>query len=249
MTKKLAIIGAGHLAKIYADRCKELGVKSHCFAWGKGAIARDSVDVFHEISVTEVDEILSICREIGIDGVVATTELTVYPCAYVADGLGTPGITPEVARGITNKYRNREASKDVEGLLQPQYRLYDGDISSFSDGLEYPVVIKPTSEGGKRGVTVVCNQNDLKEAVAYAEKEKKEHRKSLPNRSFRREWSARWRASRSMEWHVLFRLRKNGARARLTALNSGIINLLLCLLTFAARWKTLFLGRLSQLAC
>lgn len=173
MTKKLAIIGAGHLAKIYADRCKELGVESHCFAWGKGAIARDSVDVFHEISVTEVDEILSICREIGIDGVVATTELTVYPCAYVADGLGTPGIAPEVARGITNKYRNREASKDVEGLLQPQYRLYDGDISSFSDGLEYPVVIKPTSEGGKRGVTVVCNQNDLKEAVAYAEKEKK----------------------------------------------------------------------------
>lgn len=175
MTKKLAIIGAGHLAKIYADRCKELGVESHCFAWGKGAIARDSVDVFHEISVTEVDEILSICREIGIDGVVATTELTVYPCAYVADGLGTPGIAPEVARGITNKYRNREASKDVEGLLQPQYRLYDGDISSFSDGLEYPVVIKPTSEGGKRGVTVVCNQNDLKEAVAYAEKEKKKN--------------------------------------------------------------------------
>ena len=47
--KKLAIIGAGRNALILAERCRELGVESHCFAWEKGAMAKDAVDVFHDV--------------------------------------------------------------------------------------------------------------------------------------------------------------------------------------------------------
>lgn len=172
--KKLAIIGAGHLARTYAERCRELGIESHCFAWADGALARDAADFFHDVSVTEVDQIAAICLELGIDGVVATTELTVYPAAYVAERLGTPGIEPEVAAVITDKFRNRDASARVEGLRHPAYALYDEGDPACLDAITFPAVVKPTSEGGKRGVTVVANRADLEEALSYARREKKD---------------------------------------------------------------------------
>ena len=172
--KKLAIIGAGHLARTYAERCRELGIESHCFAWADGALARDAVDVFHDVSVTEVDQIAGICRDLGVDGVVATTELTVYPAAYVADRLGTPGIAPEVAAVITDKFRNREASGCVEGLRHPLYALFDEEDPACLNRITFPAVVKPTSEGGKRGVTVVADRADLDEALSYARQEKKD---------------------------------------------------------------------------
>lgn len=171
--KRLAIIGAGHLARTYAERCRELGIESHCFAWADGALANDAVDVFHDISVTEVDRIANVCRELGVDGVVATTELTVYPAAYVADQIGAPGINPQVAAVITDKYRNRRVTQHVEGLKHPDYVLFDEDNPSCLDAVAFPAVVKPTSEGGKRGVTVVSDRRMLDEALAYARREKK----------------------------------------------------------------------------
>ena len=172
--KKLAIIGAGPMASIYATRARELGIESHCFAWGQGASARDDVDVFHDISIMDIDAIESACRQIGIGGVLPTTELTIYPTAVVANRLGLVANEPSVAARITDKYRNRELVKDVEGLHQPWFSLIRKLDDAAISGLSYPIVVKPTAEGGKRGVTVVANQAELSEALAYARSEKKD---------------------------------------------------------------------------
>ena len=169
--KKLAIIGAGRMACIYAERARKMGVESHVFAWRKGAMAADVCDVFHDVSVVDIDEIACICREIGVGGVVATSEFTIAPCAQVAQALGLPGNPVEVANGITDKSRNRRLVEGVEGLSQPRWwriaNLADIDQLDFT----YPVVVKPTSEGGKRGVSVARNEDELRRAVSYAEGE------------------------------------------------------------------------------
>lgn len=173
--KKLAIIGAGPTAGVYAEKARAMGIETHCFAWSKAAVAAGHVDVFHDISVTEVDEIVRVAREIGIDGVLPTTELTVYPCAYVAHELGLVGNDPEVARLLTNKYRNREAVREVEGLYQPRFWLVKKPEDLDGVELEFPAIVKPTSEGGKRGITVVYGQEDLARALDYACSEKKDN--------------------------------------------------------------------------
>ncbi|WP_058270219.1 ATP-grasp domain-containing protein [Olsenella massiliensis] len=173
--RRLAIIGAGPMACVFAQRARELGIETHCFAWAQGAQARDAVDVFHDVSVTEHHRIARICRDLGIDGVVATTELTIHPAAAVAHALGLNGHDVEVARVLTDKHRNREAVRDVEGLCQPRHRLVKADepADMGSWGLSYPAIVKPTSEGGKRGVTVVTDDASLAGALAYARQEKK----------------------------------------------------------------------------
>ena len=45
---KVAIIGAGIMAKNMAIRAKELNIATLCFAWAKGAVADKYVDYFYE---------------------------------------------------------------------------------------------------------------------------------------------------------------------------------------------------------
>lgn len=171
--KKLAIIGAGPMASIYANRARELGVETHCFAWAEGAMARDDVDVFHDISIMNFDAIEEVCRHERVNGILPTTELTIYPTAVVASRLGLNANDPQVAQRITDKYRNRELVKDVKDLYQPRYaRIHDAREALGMD-ITYPVVVKPTAEGGKRGVTVAYSQEELLEALDYAQNEKK----------------------------------------------------------------------------
>lgn len=172
--KKIAIIGTGGLASVYARRCEELGIESHCFSWGP-CPDTGVFDFYHEISITEVAAIADICRALGIAGVIPTTEATFLPAARIASELGLNGNPVEVAAGISNKYRNREAVSSLNCVKQPRYwRLADvHDVCSID--CDFPIIIKPTSEAGKRGVSVVKNSQDLDSAIAYSESE--------PNRS------------------------------------------------------------------
>lgn len=171
--KKLAIIGAEVTAQSYAVNARMMGVETHGFAWAKGAVAKDDFDYFHPISIFEKDQIIEECRKVGITGVVASTELTIPIAAYIAKELGLNGIPLEVANTITDKYRNREVTKHVVGLYHPRYAY----VSSVADALvldiSYPVIIKPVAEGGKRGVTVVHNREELLGAMEYAASESK----------------------------------------------------------------------------
>ena len=172
--KKLAIVGAQRMAKNYAINAREMGVETHCFAWPKGAVAKDCVDHFYPISIFEVEQIISVCRSIGIDGVVSTSELTIPVAAQVAAKLGLNGIDVETAKVITNKFRNRVASAGVDGLEQPKYACVGSVADVVAAGLEYPLVLKPVAEGGKRGVSVVNSSDELDRAFIYAGDESKD---------------------------------------------------------------------------
>lgn len=165
--KQLAIIGAAMAAVDYANAARRMGVISHCFAWRKGALAIEAVDYFYDISIFEKDKIVEKCREIGINGVVATTELTIPIAAYVADQLQLNGMNVEVANQITDKYRNRLASASVKELYHPRFACVDSEKEIDNLDFSYPLIIKPTNKGGKRGITVVNRKADVSAAVEY----------------------------------------------------------------------------------
>ena len=59
---KLAIIGAGYLQLPLVHKAKSLGIETHCFAWEEGAVCCQVADYFYPISITEKEQILSICQ-------------------------------------------------------------------------------------------------------------------------------------------------------------------------------------------
>ena len=166
MMKKIAIIGSGVIAKTISERVKELGMESHGFSINPHDVACDSFSEFHEIDIFDIDTILRICREVGINGVVATTELTIYPAAQITNLLGLNGNPVNVAKDITNKAIVRNKVNGVKNLYKPQFLICKDEVPPKID--VYPVVVKPISAGGKRGVCVVDSQDKLLEAIKVA---------------------------------------------------------------------------------
>lgn len=167
--KKLAIIGGGNAASYFADACARLGVESHCFSLADGAgQTKDKVDFFYDINIFEKEKILDICKKRAINGVVATTELTIAVAAYLAEQLGLVGIPLPVAEVITDKYRNRLKIKGLQQLRSPEFaEVQSVDDIRHSD-LQYPIILKPLNLGGKRGIMVVNDDAHLDEAFDFA---------------------------------------------------------------------------------
>ena len=166
--KKLAIIGGGVMASYFGEACHRLGYEGHYFSMIDGKVDESKVDVFHEINIFDKERIVEICKEMGVNGVVATTELSVPIAAYVAEQLGLLGVPYEVAMVITDKYRNRECIKGLTELLSPKYVEATCIEDIQQSDVPYPMILKPINLGGKRGITVVKDANELEQAFNYA---------------------------------------------------------------------------------
>lgn len=168
--KKLAIIGSGRMAWIFGREAKEMGIESHAFSFDDQCVAKETVTEHHLVDIMNMDKVLDICRQLKIDGVVPTTELTVPVAAYVAEKMGLNGIPFDVARVVTDKYRNRQLCKSLAQLRQPAF----AEVVTLEElnalNMSFPLILKPVSKGGKRGITVVRDTAELKTAFDFAKR-------------------------------------------------------------------------------
>lgn len=163
---KIAIIGSGILAKAIAERARDLKIETHCFSWDSHDVACTFVDYFHQVNIFEVDKITEVCEKARINGVIATTELTILPAARIAARLGLNGNPVCVSEEITNKYVTRNKVRNVKSMKQPKYWEYvSGAIPDIG---RFPVIVKPTAAGGKRGIHVVYSKDEIADAVKDA---------------------------------------------------------------------------------
>jgi len=167
MCNSIAIIGAGVMAEVYAVKAREMNIDTHCFAWPEGAEAKDMVDYFYPISIFEMDTILEICREKQIGGVVCTTELTIPVASYIAEKMGLHGIPYELAKKISNKSWIRNTTSDKSLICHPKFKVFM-TLEDVKDWSVFPAIMKPASEGGKRGIVVVDSKEELIKEFAYS---------------------------------------------------------------------------------
>lgn len=166
--KKLAIIGSGRMAWIFGREAKEMGVETHAFSFDENCIAKESVDEHHWVNILDMDKVVEECLHLAVDGVVATTELTISVAAYVAEKLGLAGMPFKVAEVVTDKYRNRKVSAKVKDLYHPGFAELNDREELRSLKLSLPLIFKPTSKGGKRGITVAYTAEEVSSAFDFA---------------------------------------------------------------------------------
>ena len=127
--KNLAVIGASYLQMPLIETAKQLGYTTHVFAWKADAPGEMAADVFYPISITETDEILQVCREIGICGICSIgSDLAMKAVSYVASKLGLPANSPDAAYRAMNKHAMRLAFEQA-GVPSVKSRL----VSSGQD--------------------------------------------------------------------------------------------------------------------
>lgn len=168
MNQNLAIIGASYLQLPLIEKAKEMGYTTHVFAWASGDVGEDAADHFYPVSIVEKEEILEVCRKVGICGICSiASDLAMITVNYVADRLGLTGNSQEATVKSTNKHAMRcafELNRDPS----PRSILVDATTELTSVELEYPVIVKPTDRSGSRGINKVHSYEDLVKAVEAA---------------------------------------------------------------------------------
>lgn len=168
MSQHLAIIGASYLQLPLIEKAKELGYTTHVFAWAAGDVGEAAADHFYPISIVEKEEILSVCRRVGICGICSiASDLAMITVNYVAQAMGLPGNSVQATAKSTNKHLMRQAFAR-NGDPSPRSIPVDESTDLSALCLTYPVIVKPTDRSGSRGIFKLDSFDGLQEAVCAA---------------------------------------------------------------------------------
>lgn len=164
--KKIVIIGANDFQRPLIQKAKSMGYVTHVFAWREGATGAADADYFYEISITEKEKILDLCREIRPDAVATIgSDLANITVQYLAEQLGLPGNSRECIEKSTNKYAMRQAFREAGISVPGFWRVSEGEAVHPEN---YPVIVKPTDRSGSRAITKVTCPEELPDAVQKA---------------------------------------------------------------------------------
>lgn len=105
-------------------------------------------------------------KKLGLDGIITSREEAVPWTALAAQILKLPGLDPEAALIARDKTKMRKAFSAV-GLNVPRFVSLSADEPvALSEGMSYPVVVKPTGGYASQGVIRVDKASDLEDAVS-----------------------------------------------------------------------------------
>ena len=185
----LAIIGASYLQLPLIRKAKNMGCRTHVFAWKADDVGEKEADCFYPISIVEKEKILEKCKEIGIDGICSiASDLAIITVNYVAQNLGLVSNDLDCTDKSTNKHLMR---KCFEKNNDPSPRSYlVENINDLNDKeLIFPLIVKPVDRSGSRGITKVFAYSELETALEKAKSESFEKRALVEEFAEGREYS------------------------------------------------------------
>ena len=161
---RLAIIGSSIGQRFLPQKAKELGVETLCFSCEEGAITKEDVDYFYHISVSDFDNILRICKDMNIDGIVSNaSNFCADTVNYVGEKLGLHTNPFALGQKIKDKFYVRQVTNNIPSLTPVRIEYFNGNPPA-----KYPCVIKPVVGGGKKGVSFANNIEEFQKSVDYA---------------------------------------------------------------------------------
>lgn len=166
--KKIAVLGANEPLLSFYRQAKQLGYYIVGIAWAEGAVCRKYCDRFYDISFSDKDKVLEVCKSEHVDGIVSfSLESALSTLIYVANALGLVSNSEECLKLTQSKYAQRKALENA-GISVPKYFLIETPESLCSINCPFPVIVKPVDSGGSQGICKVDKPDDLLSSYQYA---------------------------------------------------------------------------------
>ena len=127
-------------------------------------------DKVYEINTTDKEAICRVCEEEQVDGICTTgTDVAVATIGYVCERLHLAGLSEQAAMLATDKAKMKEAFRKGRVSASAFYRAesYE-EACAAAEALGYPVVVKRVDSSGSRGITIVREPSQLREAYDNA---------------------------------------------------------------------------------
>lgn len=163
MTKTVLFVGGGRHQRRPILYARERGLRVVAVDRNADAPGLAEANVPVAVDFSDVDAVIAVAREHGVDGVLTVSADRAVPVvAAVAEALGLPGIGTETAHVMTNKIAMRRRLAE-HGVPQPRYAALRSfaEARVAADTVGFPAVLKPSDSGGQRGIFRLDSADDL----------------------------------------------------------------------------------------
>jgi biotin carboxylase len=169
MAKRILIVGAGQNQIELIRKARTLELDTVAVDGSPSAPGFSESNHSAVANITLASEIVRVAKEFKVNAIYPAAEWGVEAAAHATTELGLPGITPEVARCVRNKYALRVAL-EKGGIPGPAYRLVRSLEEAFTavETIGFPVIVKPSDGNASRGVARVETVGEIRAAVKIA---------------------------------------------------------------------------------
>lgn len=169
-SKRILILGASDFQLPAIIKAKEMGLIVGVADMNPNAVGVPYADKFYCVSTIDKNGIVEAAKDFQADGIVTLcTDMPMRALAYACETLGLVGLDYESAVRSTDKGEMIKAF-EVAGVEHPGYKVInEANISELdSIDMSFPLITKPTDNSGSRGIMLVEDQEELKNAVSYS---------------------------------------------------------------------------------
>ena len=170
--KKLLIIGASILQLPAIKLAKELGYYVGVIDYDPNAVGIPYADEYFNVSTIDIEGVTATAKAFAPDGIMTlATDMPMRSIARACEELGLPGISFDTAVKSTDKGEMIKAFEAC-GVEHPWYFILQTpeELDKVIEKISFPCISKPTDNSGSRGVMLIHNELELREAVAYSSK-------------------------------------------------------------------------------
>jgi S-sulfo-L-cysteine synthase (3-phospho-L-serine-dependent) len=173
MPRRVLILGGSRYYSRWIDVAREVGCGVVVTDRDPEAYAAGRADFFEAVDIADASATRAVAERYRVDGVLAVNDYGVPTAARVAEALGLPGISVEVAERATSKALMREAWQRG-GVPSPRFRVVTSLAEAGQAAAEldcWPLIAKPADSrgGGSRGVSRIEGPADLQAGVRFAQ--------------------------------------------------------------------------------
>lgn len=171
--KKLLIIGSDATNMEILKAAKEMGIYTIAadgITDRTKTPTKNNADDSWDIDYSKTDEVADKCLECGVNGVIAgCSEHRVLAACRIAAKLNLPFFATEEQVELT---RNKRAFKDLcisFDVPTPKDYCFSLPVTAAEkENIEYPVIVKPSDYGGRKGISVCYSEKELDIAIEKA---------------------------------------------------------------------------------
>ena len=169
--RKLMLLGGLRYLLPVIDAAHDMGCHVITCDYLPDNIAHKYSDEYHNVSILDKDAVLSLARELKIDGIMSfAVDPGVVTAAYVADRMDLPQAGPYESVCILQNKELFRSFLESNGFNVPKSRGFSTYEEAYSDRdyFTWPVIVKPVDSAGSKGVSRVDFTDDLKAAFENA---------------------------------------------------------------------------------
>ena len=170
--KKLLIVSSDGSDRALVNAARELGLYVICCDKydATRSPTKAMADESWDIDYSQTELVAEKCKEAGVDGVIAGyAENRVDAACKISKAIGKPFYATEEQLDLT---RNKVLFKELcekYGIPTPHnYKLSFPITKEQLDSIVFPVIVKPSDSGGRKGITVCFDKEQLIAAVDLA---------------------------------------------------------------------------------